>query len=247
MPEKAVPVALVTGAARRIGAAIVRELHQHGYHLVLHYYQSNREAEIIATELNLIRANSVAILNADLRNIAQLPLLIKSAVKQWGRLDVLINNASSFYATPIGKITEQQWDELFATNAKAPFFLCQAALPYLHITQGNIINIIDIHAQHTYLHYSVYASAKAALYSLTKNMARELAPNIRVNGISPGPSIWPEGNNALSEEKKARVLERQPLKHLADPKDIAKAALFLLQNFSVTGEVIRVDAGRALI
>jgi pteridine reductase len=247
MPEIAVPVALVTGAARRIGAAIVRELHQRGYHIVLHFFQSKRDAEIIAAELNQIRANSVVIVNADLRNVAHLPLLIQNAVKPWGRLDVLINNASEFYTTPIGNVSEQQWDALFATNVKAPFFLCQAALPYLQNTQGNIINIIDIHAQHTYLHYSIYCSAKAALYSLTKNMARELAPTIRVNGISPGPSIWPEGDNALSEEKKTRVLERQPLKHLAHPLDIAKAAIFLLQNLSITGEVIRVDAGRALI
>jgi pteridine reductase len=247
MTEMKVPVAVITGAARRIGATIATQLHANGYHIVLHYHHSKETAELLAATLNKQRHNSVICINADLAVTHQLTTIIDSAIKRWGRVDVLVNNASGFFPTPVGNATEQQWDELFASNAKAPFFLSQIAMPFLRKTSGNIINIIDIHAEHTYANYSIYCAAKAALYSLTKNLARDLAPEVRVNGISPGPTIWPEGENALSPEKQILALQRQPLKRLAAPEDIAKTALFLLNTNSLTGEVIHVDAGRCLV
>lgn len=247
MTEIVAPVALVTGAARRIGAAIVKALHAKGYRIVLHYHQSRQEAETLATTLNQIRPDSVITVSADLILISKLNDLINLPINHWGRLDVLVNNASGYFSTPVGKITEQQWDELFASNAKAPFFLSQTALPYLRKTKGSIVNIIDIHSAHTYLNHSIYCSAKAALHSLTKNLAREFAPDIRVNGVSPGPSVWPEGENALSKEKQVTIIERQPLKRLADLHDIAKAVVFFIENQSITGQILAVDGGRSLI
>jgi pteridine reductase len=238
-------VALVTGAARRIGAAISRHLHQDGANVVIHYRGSADEATALCDELNLIRANSATSIQADLANTAAMPELIAGATAWHGTLDILINNASSFYPTPIGDVTISHWDDLVGANLKAPLFLSQAAMQELKKSQGVIVNIVDIHAQRPLKDHSVYGSAKAGLAMLTRSLAKDLAPEIRVNGVAPGAIMWPEAG--LSDAAKDNILNQVPLGRAGDAMDIAGCVLYLVRDATyVTGQIIAVDGGRSI-
>lgn len=239
-------VALVTGAARRIGAEIAKTLHEAGFNIVLHYHQSEQEAVVLAEQLNSLRQDSAQLLQANIGDIARVSDFIAKACDCWGQLDLLVNNASSFYPTSFGQVTETQWDELHASNVKGAFFIAQAAYPHLQKTKGNIINIIDIHAKKPMREYSAYCIAKAGLLMVTLSLAKEMAPNVRVNGVSPGSIIWPEGENTLSTTVKQHILERIPLARHGQANDIAKTVLFLAKSDFITGEIISVDGGRSL-
>jgi pteridine reductase len=237
-------VVLITGGSRRVGAAICRRLHTAGANLMLHYRTSAGEARLLQAELNHARADSVALIQADLLDIAQLPAMVEQTISAFGRLDALVNNASSFYQTPIGAINESDWENLIGTNVRAPLFLCQAAAAALRKAQGAIVNITDIHADRPLKSYVVYSIAKAALVGLTRSLARELAPDVRVNAVAPGPVLWPD-NEAFDELSRQRIISSTPLRREGTPDDIAKAVHFLLADASyVTGETINVDGGR---
>ncbi len=238
-------VALVTGAARRIGAAIVTRLQQNGAHVAIHYRGSADEAEALAAELNASRENSAAAFQADLLDTAALPGLIEQVVDWGGRLDALVNNASTFYPTPIGDIAEEHWADLVGSNFKVPLFLTQAALPQLRDNKGAIVNIVDIHAQRPLRNHVVYGPAKAALAMLTRSLAKDLAPEIRVNGVSPGAILWPE--DGMSDAAQQTILRRVPLARAGNPDDIAGCVLYLLRDASyVTGQIVAVDGGRSI-
>ena len=238
-------VILITGGVHRIGAVIARTLHAEGARLVLHYRGSRDAAHNLQAELNALRENSVVLVRADLLDQAALPAVVADALASWGRLDVLINNASSFYPTHLGKVTETEWDDLLGTNLKAPFFLSQAAAPHLKEQQGCIINIADIHADRPLKHFPVYSIAKAGLVMLTKSLACELGPEVRVNAIAPGAILWPE--REIDEVTQQRIVSRTFLKRQGEPLDIARAALFLIRDADYTsGQVITVDGGRSL-
>lgn len=237
-------VALITGASHRIGATTAKLLHQNGMNIVLHYRGSREKAQALQKELNDKRENSVILIQADLHLTSGLPALIEASVKAWGQLDVLINNASTFYPTPIGKATEEQWDDLIGSNLKAPFFLAQAAAPYLKKTNGCIVNIVDIHAERPLKTFPIYSMAKAGLVMMTKSLAGELGPEIRVNAVAPGAILWPEN---LDEVAKQRIVSRTFLKRQGNPDDISKTILFLIKDANyVTGQIIAVDGGRSL-
>lgn len=247
MNHSSPPVALITGAARRIGAAIADYLHRQGYNLILHYRASRHEIEQLAAHLNNQRPYSAYPIQADLLETAALAALIERAGRVWGRLDILINNASSYFPTPIGAATEQQWDDLMGSNLKAPFFLVQAAVPWLRQTQGCIINITDVNAHQPVKGYPVYSAAKAGLWMLTRALAQDLAPEIRVNAVAPGTIIWPEGINIKDERAKSAVLTKIPLQQIGQPLDIAKAVWFLIgEGKYITGQEIRVDGGKSI-
>nr|AIA16745.1 short chain dehydrogenase [uncultured bacterium] len=240
-------VALITGAARRVGAEIAYTLHAAGMNVVLHYNHSQAEAEQLAQQLNALRANSVLTLQADLTEAALLENLIKAAAAEWGRLDVLVNNASRFYRTKIGEVTEATWQDLLDSNLKAPFFLCQAAANYLREHHGCIVNITDVHAERPMQDYPVYCIAKAGLVMLTQTLAKELAPSVRVNAVAPGTVALPEGENTLDAATKEKILSRVSLQRHGTAQDVAKAVLFLVQDAEyVTGQTIVVDGGRSL-
>jgi pteridine reductase len=237
-------VVLITGAAHRIGATTARMLHAEGMNILLHYRNSRDAAETLQTELNAIRTDSVQLIQADLHDTANLPALVEQAINIWGRLDVLINNASSFYSTPIGTVTETQWDDLIGSNLKAPFFLSQAAAPYLRQQQGCIISIVDIHAERPLKEFPVYSMAKAGLVMLTKSLACELGPEVRVNAVAPGAILWPEN---LGENEKQKIISRTFLKRQGAPDDIARAILYLIRDAGyMSGQVLTVDGGRSL-
>ncbi len=238
-------VALVTGAARRIGAVVATRLHQSGADVAIHYRGSADEAATLVDNLNAERADSAAAFQADLIDTPALPELV-SAVQHWrGRLDVLVNNASTFYPTPLGEVTEEHWTDLMGSNLKAPLFLSQAALPALRDARGVIINIVDIHSQRPLKDHTVYGPAKAALAMLTKTLAKDLAPEVRVNGVSPGSILWPESE--LGDAAKTSILEQIPLQRAGDPQDIAGAVLFLVKDAPyVTGQILAVDGGRSI-
>ena len=215
--------------------------------MVLHCYTSKKEAEQLCKKLNKKRENSAIMVSADLLKTAGLAKLVKQAVAAWGHLDVLVNNASRFYQTPIGDVTEREWDDLLGSNLKAPFFLAQAAAPYLAKKKGCIINIGDVHTERSLRDYPVYSISKAGLIMLTKALAKELAPKVRVNAVSPNLIAWPEGKNTLSPQRKQKLLQRVALQRQGNPDDIAKAVLFLIQSADyVTGQVVAVDGGRSL-
>ena len=240
-------VVLITGGAKRVGAAICRELHAHGASLMIHYKTSITEARALQAELNLQRANSVAIIQGDLLNIAVLPSLVSESVKQFGRLDILINNASTYYPTEIGKITEENWHDLMGSNLKAPMFLAQAAAVELRKNYGCIVNITDMHIERPKKGYVVYSVAKAGLVTLTKSLAHELSPEVRVNAVAPGPVQWPENNPQFDEVYRQRVISQTLLKKIGEPQDIAKAVKFLVADAPfITGHVLAVDGGRSL-
>ena len=237
-------VVLITGGAKRVGADICRKLHAAGASLMLHYRASAGEARLLQAELNHTRANSVALIQADLLDLAKLPALVEQTVVSFGRLDALVNNASSFFPTPIGDITAAAWDDLIGTNLRAPLFLAQAAAPQLKRAQGAIVNITDIHAERPLKSYAVYTVAKAGLTGLTRALARELAPDVRVNAVAPGPILWPD-DEQFDELSRQRIVSHTPLKREGTPDDIARAVLFLLNDAPyVTGVTLEVDGGR---
>jgi pteridine reductase len=239
------PIALVTGSARRIGAAIARRLHAEGYDLALHYRGSAEEMQVLAQELETKRPNSVLTLQADLSEFDRLPEIVARSVGRFGRLDALVNNASAFRATTLGATTPQQWDELFASNARAPFFLAQAAAPHLKATQGAIVNLVDIYAERPLRDHSLYCMAKAALVMATKSLALELAPDVRVNAIAPGAILWAE--NETGDAKQQTMLAHTPLARTGTAEEIAEAVHWLLRGATyTTGQVIAVDGGRLL-
>jgi len=237
---------LITGAARRIGAEIVRTLHAQGMNICLHYRSSMEEAEALMNELEAIRPDSVSLAQADLLHTQELPRLIEETLERWGRLDVLINNASTFYSTPVGSITEDDWDLLIGSNLKAPLFLSQAAADELKRNSGCIINIVDIHAFRPLKGYPVYSAAKGGLKTLTESLARELGPEVRVNGVAPGAILWPEQEEPYGEQHQ-EIIQRTALKREGSPEDIASTVLFLVRDAQyITGQIIPVDGGRML-
>jgi pteridine reductase len=244
MQEK---VALITGGARRVGAAIGRLLHAGGMNLMVHYRSSAEEARALQAELNEVRRDSVALVQADLLNTNLLPSMVAKTVDEFGRLDVLINNASSFFPTAVGEIGEKEWDDLVGTNLKTPLFLAQAAAAHLKRSHGCIVNIVDIHADRPMRNYLVYSVAKGGLVALTRGLAAELGPEVRVNGVSPGVIIWPEDQRWSDELARQRIVQTTMLKRMGDPEDIARTVRFLVFEAPyVTGQIIAVDGGRSI-
>jgi pteridine reductase len=240
------PVALVTGGARRIGAAIVRRLHADGYDIALHCRHSIEEAQLLAAELAQVRANSVLLLQANLDALDRAPALVAATVERFGRLDALVNNASAFFPTPLGSTLVAHWDALFAANVRAPFFLAQAAAPHLRATHGGIVNLVDIHGERPLRDHAVYGMSKAALIHMTAALALELAPDVRVNAVAPGAILWPEhGKNPDGQQ---RLVAATPLARIGTPAEIAEAVRWLLRDATYcTGQVIRVDGGRSIV
>lgn len=240
-------VALVTGGARRIGAAICRTLHDEGMQIIIHYNASEEEANQLCDELNEKRDNSAVVLRGDLLEPGIEKSMISTAHGVWGRLDLLVNNASRFYRTHFGKVSEYAWDDLMISNLRAPFFLSQAAAPYLAEHNGRIINIADVHAWHPMRNYSVYCMTKSGIIMLTKSLAKELGPEITVNAIAPGAIVWPEGENSLSDDEKAAIINKTPYGRSGNADDIARAAVFLARDADfMTGETLAIDGGRSL-
>jgi pteridine reductase len=239
------PVALITGGARRVGATIARRLHAAGYDVVIHYRASAAAAEALRAELEHRRADSVLCLPAELADVERLPELVAATIARFGRLDALINNASAFYPTPVGNTRVAEWNELFASNAQAPYFLSQAAAAELARRQGSILNLVDLYATQPLPGHAVYCMAKAALAMMTLALARDLAPDVRVNGIAPGAVLWPEAGKSEAEQQ--AMIARTPLRRAGHPDDVAGAALFLLRDAPfVTGQILRVDGGRSI-
>ncbi|MGN2251554.1 pteridine reductase [Frateuria sp. GZRe14] len=239
------PVALVTGGARRVGATIARTLHAAGYDLALHYRHSADEAAGLLRELERARAGSTLAVQADLAAVERLPALVEQVTSRFGQLDALVNNASAFFPTPVGSATAAQWDELFASNARAPFFLAQAAWPALRESRGAIVNLVDIYAERALAGHPIYVMAKAALAAMTRTLAQDMAPEVRVNGVAPGAVLWP--SEGKDYDDRAAMLSRTPLQRAGAPEDVASAVLWLLRDAPfVTGQIIRVDGGRTL-
>lgn len=237
--------ALVTGGGKRIGAAIVAKLHEAGFNTAIHYRSSASEAQSLADGLNRIRPDSAVIVQADLGADEAPDALIAEVCGISGRLDVLVNNASSFYPTPLGSVTLNQWDDLIGSNLKAPLFLSQAALPMLEASRGCIVNMIDIHAQRPLKEHPVYGPAKAGLAMLTRSLAKDLGPNIRVNGVSPGAILWPDED--MPEKTKQSIIRQIALKRVGEPEDIARTVHFLVCEAPyITGQIIAVDGGRSI-
>ena len=244
LQDKAV---LITGAARRVGAEIARTLHAEGANLALHYRSAAAEAQALVAEFNAARPGSALAFQADLLETDHLARLVADVAEHFGRLDALVNNASSFFATPIGSIGEREWDDLLGTNLKAPLFLAQAAATHLAVARGAIVNITDIHAERPLKNYALYCAAKAGLAGLTRALALELAPHVRVNAIAPGPILWPE-DGAFDAAAQVNVISRTLLKRGGDPTDIARTVCFLLADAPyVTGQIIAVDGGRSVV
>ena len=260
------PVTFITGAARRIGADITSALHRAGFNVIIHYRHSNTQAEQLAASLNLERPDSAISLQADLNQLDQVVQIAEQAQTQWGRMDALINNASSFYPSPIGQTTDAMWNDLIGSNLKAPFFLAQALAPALRQAYGSIVNIADIYADRPLKQHTLYSIAKAGNVMLTKSLAKELAPQVRVNGIAPGAILWPEnksedgntpGDNTaddntssatpLSDKTQQAILKQIPLSRVGTPSDISNTILFLLKQAPyITGQIFSVDGGRTL-
>jgi pteridine reductase len=236
---------LVTGAARRVGAVIARRLHASGANLVLHYRSSADDAAALAEQLNAQRPDSVRLAECNLLEVERLPELVRVAAASFGGLDILVNNASTFYPTPVGDITAMDWDDLIGTNLKAPLFLAQAAAALLHEARGLIINLADIHGVKPLRRYPVYSIAKAGLIMLTRSLARELGPHVRVNAVAPGPVLWPE--DAVDRALREKIIQRTALKRAGSAEDVARACLFFATEAPyVTGQVLAVDGGRSI-
>lgn len=244
MQEK---VVLVTGGAKRVGAAICRRLHAQGAKLVIHYRSSLDEARALQLELNDNRPDSASLAQADLLDIDLLPELIDKTVKRYGQLDALINNASSFFATPLGACTMEAWRDLVGSNLMAPLFLSQAAAPHLKERHGCIINIIDIHTERPLKDFVIYNAAKGGLQALTRSLALDLGPEIRVNGVSPGPILWPEDAIWSNAQARDAIIQDTLLKRMGEPEDIARTVQFLIHDAPyITGQIIAVDGGRSI-
>lgn len=239
------PVALITGAGKRVGAVIARTLHAAGYDLALHHRHSAADAELLAASLERQRSDSTFVLQAELAELEALPAMVQRVLARFGRLDALVNNASAFYPTPVGSATVAQWNELFASNAQAPFFLAQAATPALREAHGAIVNLVDIYAERPLAHHPIYCMAKAALEAMTRSLALDLGPDVRVNGVAPGAVMWPSDGKPYDDQQ--AMLARTPLQRAGSPDDVAGAVLWLLRDAPfVTGQIIRVDGGRTL-
>lgn len=237
--------ALITGSGRRIGATIAERLHEAGANVAVHYLKSSAPADGLVARLNARRSQSAFAIGADLRSAAGIAGLVEQIVTRAGRLDVLVNNASSFYPTKLGSVTEADWSDIVDSNLKAPLFLSQAALPHLRASRGTIVNMIDIHARRPLRHHHVYGAAKAGLAMLTRSLARDLAPEIRVNGVAPGAILWPE--DGMTEHVKESIIRKIPLGRAGEPDDIARAVLFLVRDAPyITGQIIAVDGGRSI-
>jgi pteridine reductase len=244
-PRHERPVALITGAGKRVGAVIARTLHAAGYDLALHYRHAATETELLAASLERQRSDSTFTVQAELANLDALPDVVQRVVSRYGRLDALVNNASAFYPTPTETATPAQWNELFASNAQAPFFLVQAALPALREARGAIVNLVDIYAERPLAQHPLYCMAKAALAAMTRSLALDLGPDVRVNGVAPGAVMWPSDGKAYDDQQ--AMLARTPLQRAGSPEDVAGAVLWLLRDAPfVTGQIIRVDGGRTL-
>lgn len=240
-------VVLITGGAKRVGASICRELHSHGANLMIHYNTSKREAKSLQAELNLQRPDSAATVKGDLLNIAIMPNLVNETINQFGKLDILINNASTYLPTEVGNINEANWQDLVGSNLKAPTFLAQAAAAELKKNQGCIVNITDMHIEHPKKGYVVYSVAKAGLVTLTKSLAQELSPEVRVNAVAPGSVLWPDNNPQFDAVYRQRVISQTLLKRIGEPTDVAKAVKFLAADAPyITGHVLAVDGGRSI-
>jgi pteridine reductase len=238
---------LVTGAARRIGATIARTLHGAGLRTILHCHRSRAEADALARELNARRDASCTVVQHDLNDIDGLAGLVDRAAAAFGRLDGLVNNASSFYPTPFGEVTAREWEDLVGSNLRAPLFLAQAAAPHLRKTRGAIVNIVDIHAERPLPGFIVYSIAKSGLAGLTRALALEMAPEVRVNGVAPGSILWPEGGKHFPDDEQQRIVAQTPLERVGEPADIAGAVKYLLLDAPfVTGQILAVDGGRSL-
>lgn len=238
---------LITGGARRIGRTIAMKLHARGHNIMIHYRSSSNEAETLKSELNRIRKNSCDIICADLSDNKSFQHIERETLKTFAAIDTLINNASAFYPTPLADINEPQWDDLMVSNLKAPLFLAKQLTPSLQKQQGCIINILDIYAERPLADHPIYCATKAGLQMLTKSLARDLAPNIRVNGVAPGAILWPENKN-IETDYQDQVLKRIPLNRLGSPKDIAKTVEFLIEEAPyITGQIIAVDGGRSVM
>jgi pteridine reductase len=244
MQEQAI---LVTGGAKRIGSIIARALHEAGARVILHCNKSRQDADDLCEEFNVARPDSCVVVQADLLQVAALPRLAEDAARAFGRLDGLVNNASSFHATPMGEISARDWEDLVGTNLRAPLFLSQAAAPHLRAWQGAIVNIVDIHAEFPLPDFLVYSVAKAGLAGLTRALALELAPDVRVNGVAPGAILWPEGGQHFSPSERTRITEQTPLERIGSPEDVAGAVKYLLFDAPfVTGEILAVAGGGRL-
>ncbi|GMR00707.1 MAG: pteridine reductase [Gammaproteobacteria bacterium] len=245
-----IKTAMITGSAKRVGAVTAQTLHQAGYNVIIHCRLSRQAADDLAAALNSERPDSAKVIQGDLNNETIYNSLIEQAYSCWNRLDVLINNASSFFPTPVGSITLDDWNNLVNSNMKAPLFLAQAAAPYLKQVQGSIINMIDVHAQRPMKGHTVYCAAKAGLAMLTMSLAKELGPEVRVNGVAPGAILWPASDGPggdMPDHTKNLILNRTALKRPGEPMDIAKAILFLAKDADyITGQIIAVDGGRSL-
>ena len=238
---------LVTGGAKRVGAAICRRLHAAGASLAVHYRSSGQEALTLRDELNALRPESALAFQADLLDPDALQQLVREVVEKFGRLDALVNNASSFYATPLAEVNEQQWNDLLGTNLRAPLFLAQAAAAELRRRHGCIVNIADIHAERPMHGHLLYSVAKAGLAALTRALAQEMAPQVRVNAVSPGVILWPDGPEWEDLERRRKIVAHTLLKREGEPDDIAKAVAFLIQDAPyITGQIIAVDGGRSV-
>ena len=238
-------VILITGGTRRIGSAIVRSLHDQGAKIIVHYNHSEREARELESELNNTRPDSMALIQGKLQDISAIRSLARDCIVKMGQLDALINNASTFFPTPISSATEDQWQDIMDVNLKAPFFLSQGVAPYLKKSRGCIVNITDIYAERPLGNHPIYSASKAGLVSLTHSLARDLGPDIRVNAVAPGAILWPE--NDADEIAHQRLISATPLKRRGAPADIVKAVVFLLTNADfITGQVINVDGGRTI-
>lgn len=238
------PTVLITGAARRIGAEITRHFHNHQFNVIIHYHHSQFDAENLALQLNSIRHDSVVTVRADLNDFEGIHTLAKQAINYFGRIDLLVNNASSFTPTPIGEAEERHWDSIFNSNAKAPFFLSQALSPELKKQSGSIINMVDVYGERPLENHTLYCMAKSALRMMTQSLAKELGPNVRVNGIAPGAILWPEQGEIPSKQKE--ILDKTCLHKLGQIDDIIKTIEFLYNNSYVTGQIINVDGGRSI-
>jgi pteridine reductase len=241
------PVALVTGAAQRLGAEICRTLHARGYNIIIHYRSSQVPAEALRDELNAQRDASAVILCADMNSVLDVQSLAVQSLAQWQRLDVLVNNASGFYPTALESAAEKDWDALFNSNLKGPFFLSQAVAPALKETTGCIVNLVDIYAQKPLQGFPIYSMAKAGVAMMTQSLALELGPDVRVNGVSPGAILWPVEETEYSIQEKQDVNHRVPMRRQGEASDIAKAVVFLVANAPyITGQIISVDGGRTV-
>ncbi|ADP98759.1 pteridine reductase [Marinobacter adhaerens] len=241
------PVALITGAAHRLGAQTARTLHERGWNLVIHYRSREEQANSLIAQMNRERPDSACALRADLSQLAGVDQLASDAVAQWGRLDALVNNASVFYPTPTADATEDDWDTILNTNLRAPFFLLQKCLAELRRNRGSVVNLIDIYSERPIDDHPLYCATKAGLAALTRSWAKDLAPDVRVNGVSPGAILWPEGEAEMDQSAQQAILQKTPLARTGNPDDISKTIAFLICDAPfITGQIISVDGGRSL-